>query len=192
VVEHNLEMRRPVDSSDYSDTVSRYTVPSRVHKDGREVPVQPVHEIYALPWGSGTPRNVRTIVTNDNDHTIVFAKRVILRGVGVQYECSADVGARVVVIAVTDGTNILFTSEGLGLTASQVGHLCYGLFATARTATARKNWSAIATSVNAAAYDGMSPLVLNAGSAVRFVDTANIAAAADDMITVLLYEEYDE
>jgi len=142
----------------------------------------------------GTPKFVvnKTANSSDKSFTVPTGKRWDVLSVVCQIQCTATVGNRILAQTYTDGTDPISNPLLTGIiTASQFGivRMYTGApVAPFTTAPSRLDGSAI---VNVAYTMGIGRMVLAAGSVIRCYDTAAIDAAADDLIVVLHYIEYD-
>lgn len=147
------------------------------------------------PWGKGTPTWVRDATANDSDKsfTVPTGKLWCLKAIEACLTCTATVGNRVLSAVITNGVNQIHSLwQSASITASQVG-VVYGAtsLGTPSTTASRKPTLAGGDSVNVAINDSLPDMVLPAGYVIRVYDSAAIDPAADDLIVVLHYVEYD-
>jgi len=140
------------------------------------------------PWGKGTPCWVRDATANDNSKqfAVPTGKWWNVHSFYLEYSASADVGNRQIRIGIYDSSNNLlhlaFVSPAL--TATQFGRVI-GL---PGASSADRN----DPDTNTDRDVGLPlPCILPAGYYVKVHDAANVAAAADDILIVLHYTEYD-
>lgn len=148
------------------------------------------------PWGKGTPMWIRDSTANDSDKsfTVPAGKIWDIKSVLVQITTTATVGSRNLRIGVTDGTNPIYSSEQTAsIAASKVGQfwLAPGGTVAGTTAVMGRIDALGATSGDNALRCPCSPMILPAGYVIRIWDTAAVDVAADDMIVVIHYVEYD-
>jgi len=147
------------------------------------------------PWGRGTPRVYRLASTDDSDVslTVPTGKIWAIKHIYFQLTASGDAGNRVLGMVVTDGTNNVFQGVKSGnIAATQKGAWSFGCFSSAAGTTA--SWLPLldGTTANIVVYGQFAAeMILLAGYVLRLWDTAAIAPAADDMIIVVHYTEYD-
>ena len=147
------------------------------------------------PWGKGTPKWVRDATANDSDKsfTVPAGKIWVLTSIYYELACTATVGNRSPRITITDESNVIFAGPGpAALTANQTGtgFLTTKLSAPGTTVGYNLVYSTLATP-NSTVYSFLPELKLSSGSVVRVYDSAAIDPAADDLIVVLHYVEYD-
>lgn len=146
------------------------------------------------PWGKGTPTWVYDATVDDSDKsfTVPAGKRWALKMIDSQLTCTATVGNRLLTITVaTSGTNYIVAARTTNVTASQTARarVIPGM-AIATTALTRLDNPTGGTNVSVT--DGMpNDILLPAGAVVRVYDSAAVDAAADDLIVVIHYVEYD-
>ena len=94
-------------------------------------------------------------------------------------------------VTITDGTNTLWVSPRSGsLAASQVGFVrFYFGYGGAEGSTATTGLTT--ANANIANYGPLPDFILPAGYVIRIYDVAAIQPAADDLVVVLHYIEYD-
>ena len=146
------------------------------------------------PFGKGTPRISYDGALNDSDktiYTVPAGKIAVVHLVDSQLTNTATVGSRLHTITITDGANLI-ASTGTTSTASQTSRarLIPGTYF---NTSATRQLTTPTANVNAAVTDGLpaSGLILTAGCVVRVYDSAAIDVAADDLVTVIVYVEYD-
>ena len=146
------------------------------------------------PWGKGTPKWTRDAAANDSDKsfTVPTGKIWDLKTIVVNITATATVGNRLLVVGVTDGTNVVYVSPKSGnITASQTASALFTIDL-AQSGTTANNVPLLSyANPNTSIYFPLPKMVLPAGYIVRVYDYAAIDAAADDMIVVLHYVEYD-
>jgi len=147
-------------------------------------------EIVVRP--GGTPKWTRDAGTNDSDKSFTVPTGKVWVPVFIHEEIvtTATVGTRLMQIMITDGTNPRWVSPQQGATASQN-----------QVTEAATNFDGYVTTIPTITYTGVSPnakmtvflpaVTLPAASVIRVYDAAAIDAAADDMVVVLHYIEYD-
>jgi len=141
----------------------------------------------------GTAKWTRDATTNDSDKsfTVPTGKEWEIVGIHVEIACTATVGNRQLRVLITDGTNnIHATTPSSAITANQTGVL-----------ELQTNHAVIAAGVSYVLASGTAPNVgqsgvlnrlrLPAGYVIRAYDFNAVDAAADDMIVVLHYIEYE-
>lgn len=100
-------------------------------------------------------------------------------------------GNRQIVASIGNGTDIIWNGAATtNIPASQHGQAFYAPGIPAST-TARRRLDSVANNVNVQIDSSMPDLILPAGYTIRVLDTNAIDAAADDLIVVLEYVEYD-
>lgn len=145
------------------------------------------------PWGKGTPKWVRDATLNDSDKsfTVPAGKAWDVKLIEASLTATATVGNRQLIALITNGTNVVWASTWAGnITASQVGMLSLHNAQTTGTVATTVALDG-ATAPTAARQDSIPPMILPAGYVVRVFDRGVIDAAADDLIVVLHYVEYD-
>lgn len=151
-------------------------------------------EIRTSPGGS--VKITRDGTLNDSDKTLLTVptgKVAKLIWISAEITCTATVGNRNLECLITDGTNIVWTSAFSGaITASQIG----GIFLSTggaghATGTARGKLGTAGSAQNVTLQGGLPEMYLPAGYTVRIYDIAAVDAAADDLVTVISYVEYD-
>jgi len=198
-------LKNPPDSDNYDMKVARIRMKG-FHEDniaGNELdaiavyPVNPfgdpiINEMQVRMVPGGTPTWVRDATTNNSDKTFTVPAGKVwsMCGLLAQITASATVGGRIMAIQITDGTNLLETMPPLGaVAATQVGaySLQFGNGPIGTTALAVIDWATI----NAGRQHCTFPTLLLPGYVIHVYDHAAIDAAADDLIVVLHYIEYD-
>lgn len=147
------------------------------------------------PWGKGTPTWTRDAATNDSDKsfTVPTGKRWLVKDVTFTIVTDGTVGNRTMRMRITNGTNIVATGDIMDVVAasnSSTGAWVFGVSG-GPAAAAQPRLDTGATSSVANWIRGMPDLILNAGYVINVLDSAAIAAAADDLTVVLHYIEYD-
>ena len=189
---NNLEMVRPVNPVDFSDSVSRYVVPSRLDKDGREVPVQPVYDVYDRPWGRGRPLWKRDMVVDTPSKTFTVPKNCFweIQYIGAYLATTATVGNRFPTARFGNGVN---TIVSLGMTSVVVASKTALMeFSPGRGYSVTPAGHATAGGVVPNVYLGetLPACVLPAGYTLDILDSAGISAT-DDLCVNFAYVEYD-
>lgn len=144
------------------------------------------------PWGKGTPTWTRDATANDSDKsfTVPAGKVWNLLAVTAELAATATVGSRVLRAYLKDSSaDYLAACASVTITANQIGTMFweYGFGSTSTTIRRGPNNG----SPNVTISQNLHPCILPAGYSVRVIDTAAIVAAADDMVVVLHYVEYD-
>ena len=154
-------------------------------------------KIVARTYPAGMPIWERDATINDSDKsfTVPSRKRRRLLLVDAQILTSATVGNRYLVMTITDGTNIIYTSiRGAAIAASSSGAISIGQCYTAYLGTTyvKARMDSLAATVATQVFDMLpSNMTLLPGYVIRVFDAAAIDVAADDMTVVLHYEELD-
>lgn len=144
------------------------------------------------PWGKGTPTWVRDATLNDSDKsfTVPAGKVWALQSVVAEIDTSATVGNRLMNMQITDGTDLRLISTYNTVAASQKGNMLWDRrYTAAPSTTVRRMLST--TVANSSLTEHLPDMILGAGSVVRVWDASAIDAAADDLIVILHYVEYD-
>lgn len=148
-----------------------------------------------VPGGVG--RFVRDATLNDSDKsfTVPANKAWKLRSVAATIEASATVGSRTLVAVITNGVDVVVVGPRSGaITASQDGTY-YWSDGGVNSITAGDLMSYIDLSnVNVVRIVSSMPsggYYLPSGYVIRIYETAAVDAAADDLVVVLYYEEFD-
>jgi len=200
-------LKNPPDSDNYDMKVARIRMKGfhEDAKDGNELdaiavyPVNPfgnpiINEMQVKTVPGGVPTWIRDATANDSDRsfTVPVGKMWEMRSAIAQLSNTATVGNRALTLLVTDGTDNLTVPLQCGnSTASQsaMNRLFFGTFvATSTTVTLNLAGTA---AVNVALTNGVGPMMLNEGSVIRAYDLNAIDPAADDLIVILHYIEYD-
>jgi len=135
------------------------------------------------PWGKGTVKWTRDATTNDSDKSFTVPTGKIWHMIGIRFylTATATVGNRIPSIYVApDGANYFVYFQGAALTASNTGQYMVSFQGVSDDFTAA-----------AAVVQGSMPMILPAGAIVRVYDVGAVDAAADDMVVLLHYVEYD-
>lgn len=146
------------------------------------------------PWGKGTPKWVRDATLNDSDKsfTVPAGKIWDMRSIDGLILATAAVGNRVLIITITDGTDVLWVSNYTGsIAASQYGFISANVAQGSTTTNLVPPWNNPTLNVNVAVQSPLPNHILPAGYVIRVYDRAAIDAAADDLTVVLHYVEYD-
>jgi len=198
-------LKNPPDSDNYDMKVARIRMKG-FHEDsvsGNELdaiavyPVNPfgnpiTNEIMVRTAPGGIPQSTRFDTPNDHDYTytVPAGKRFELESVLVEYNASADVGNRSVIVVIGNGTNVLFVSPVLALTASQRGGLIVSPFFSGFITT----FPTVALDLGAtynSKFTSFSPFKsLPEGWTIRIYEYA-VNIVADDMILSINGIEYD-
>jgi len=145
------------------------------------------------PWGKGALKWTYDATANDSDKsfTVPTGKIWVVDHIYLQFTCTATVGVRYPAVIVTNGTNELTRfDDGTGVTATQVGvYLLSPYFSATVTTLPEKGLGNV--SPNRIQSRFFPPLTLTEGCVIRIYDKGAVDAAADDMIVVLHYIEYD-
>jgi len=149
---------------------------------------------YAVTPG-GTPKIEREATTNDSDKTFTVptGKTWKLNSFVIDYTCSATVGNRNVVVSISPGgaNNWSTPSTAIAPTASQHAIIeAYPGAVYTNTAAQVPSPSGIVCDIGVR-FPMPPEYYLPAGTTIRALDVATIAAAADDMTVILRYIEYD-
>jgi len=189
----NLQLKKPVDSSPYSDAVARYVVPSRENPNGREVPVQPIFDVRSRPWGSGRVVYQRINSTDDSDYSeaVPIGKRRKYLSIMAQITTTATVANRALVVQFTPaGGGTYLNYRTATIAASQVGLMVLGPNEAYDT-TVRISITSPNTTPNVELNAPLPEIYLNGGDGFRVYDILAGDAAADDMVIVVSYMEWD-
>ena len=204
-----VRMAGNVDSSDISEAIKHFQIPSNLTVEGVEVPISLVQLVDgtkrpipfvsgSAPWGNGLPRMVRDATANDSDKsfTVPAGKIWNLRSVAMTLVCTATVGNRVLEARVTDvaGDIIAIGPRTAAITAGQSSSYLWvsgGLSSTATGDMASLNDGSTVNVIKIASTIPFNGFLLTEGFTVRCLDVGAIDAAADDLTIVLTYEEYD-
>ena len=146
------------------------------------------------PWGKGTPKWTRDAALNDSDKSFTVPAGKIWTAVlsYAQLTASAAVGNRVLMMAITDGTNELYNSEVTSsIAATQVGQLIVQFGDVQANSNVHRLLGTPATAANVTRTSNAPDMILPAGYVIHVWDTAAIDAAVDDLTVVLHYVEYD-
>jgi len=132
----------------------------------------------------GTPKIVRNATANDSDKvilTVPAGKMIRLENVFIDYTSTATAGNRSIRITITDGTNVIFAAIPVAFqTAGLNWFYNYGI-----------GYPASAAIGNGHLYAALPDIILKAGYVVRVYDSTIVDVAADDMIVVACYTEYE-
>lgn len=146
------------------------------------------------PWGKGTPTWTRDATTNDSskDFVVPAGKMWNLKMILAQITATATVGNRVLQMWVFNTVpEAVYKSESsASITASTTGALRLYREAAAADTTVRPRIDGAADPTSET-NDILPDMLIPAGYSVRIADSAAIDAAADDLIVVLHYVEYD-
>jgi len=147
------------------------------------------------PWGTGTPKIYRDGTLNDSDKsfTVPAGKLWKINAIYAQLNCTATVGNRELVAYVSDGANVILGfGTNVSVTASQVSVMRLRTGQGAYATTATVYLTAPQNLAEAGVNDGLpTDFYLPAGYIIRVYDVAAVDAAADDLVVVLHYVEYD-
>jgi len=131
-----LKLKNPVDSTDLSEAVKEYTIPSRQSADGISVPISPVtlvdatkdpiRQYSAFDWDS-IPMTIKTgadpaieVEPSNSPITIAAGKRFVPYIAYMTLVASADAANRTMELYISDGTAIVYKAPiGLTITAGQ-------------------------------------------------------------------------
>lgn len=140
----------------------------------------------------GTYQWTRDATANDSDKTFTVpaGKKWLLLDIVAEITATATVGNRSLRVDVGNGVAVLWVAVATGsIAATQVGTMyCEQGFGAANTSI-RLGPSVTSTSVSAS--QNMPPMMLLPGYTIRVLDRNAVDAAADDLIVVLHYIEYD-
>ena len=141
----------------------------------------------------GTPKVTYDATANDSDKTFTVpaGKTWEVISIRVQLTCTATVGTRLLTILITDGTNVIARTARIQLTASQIGNQVWSCLMGNYSASVPTRTLDDSAANNAQNSDSCPIQFLNAGYTIRALDSAAIDAAADDMIVIIHYIEYD-
>jgi len=142
----------------------------------------------------GTPKHLYLAFADNSDvtYTIPTGKRWEVTRIQAQLSATATVGSRVIEVTITSGGNLVFRGTRSGnIAASQIG-----------VVQLLDNWAAVPTAatvalalpsgtVNVSVTCNLPCRSLAAGDVIRIFDTAAIDAAADGVLLVVDYIEYD-
>lgn len=151
-------------------------------------------EIRVAP--GGTHKYTRYVSTNDNDYSITVpaGKQWEVLRIFIEYQPSADVGNRAVDITISDGTNTIWggaeSATIAATTAKGLVHGC-GQHIPTTAMTGRKLSSDAQMGWYYWCLWGSVPMWLGPGYVIRVWDSLNLAPAADDMLIMVEYVEYD-
>ena len=149
------------------------------------------------PWGKGTPKWTRDATLNDSDKsfTVPTGKVWLVRSVTATIVCTATVGNRILEARITDGADIVAIGPRSGaIAASQKGTYQWmegGLSTSTSGDLASLVDGTTVNVVRAVATIPSGGYIIPAGYVVQVSDVAAVDAAADDLIVVLHYVEYD-
>lgn len=141
---------------------------------------------------AGTCKLVRDAVANDSDKTFTVptGKVWCLHNVMAQLSCTATAGDRYLLLVITDGTNALWTSYlGAASSANEVGMYWWG--SPIAGSTVRRNFSLAANVNDEIDQPILKDVPIPSGYTIRVYDVAAVDVAADDLIVILHYTEYD-
>ena len=136
------------------------------------------------PWGKGTVNWLRDATANDSDKsfTVPAGKIWDVKKIHIQLVTTATVGNRMLAVNIAaDGTNYLYMFGATAQAASLTRYYLLGCVTVSDDFT---------TATFTTAQD-IGPTILPAGAVIRVYDSAAIDVAADDLIVVLHYVEYD-
>lgn len=140
----------------------------------------------------GTPKVTVDATLNDSDKsfTVPTGKVWILNEIWADLVATATVGSRVFVIMITDGTNTIYRSVPITVTASQKGsEVISPYFANYSSSIPTRQLDNTTNNAQVTMFVPLQPL--KAGYVIRVYDSAAIDAAADDLTVVLQYTEYE-
>jgi len=184
-------------TSGFSEPIGEFVIAAEQGRGtGTSIPVVAVAPVLP-PWGRGIVKYQRDADVNDSDKTITVPANKIwsVLLVVVNITCSADVGNRYIGLGIAnDLAALVWASQPVGpITATQVGQL-FASPGMPTSTTARRSIATAALNVSAnvqADTSLPSQLLLLPGYSIHALDTAAVAAAADDMILEIHYIEYD-
>lgn len=200
-----VKMAGNVDSTDISEAIKHFQIPSNLTVEGVEVPISLVQLVDgtkrpipfvsgSAPWGNGIPSFVNDIVTNDSDksYTVPVGKIWSLKFLYGEIVTTATVGNRVLVAQITDGTNPIWTNKATASIVASKRGIVRSSFggSIALLSTPRRILSG-ATDCDVISDTGEPEILLPAGYTIRIWDVAAVDPAADDLTVVLHYVEYD-
>ena len=201
-----VRMAGNVDSSDISEAIKHFQIPSNLTVEGVEVPISLVQLVDgtkrpipfvsgSAPWGNGIPRMVRDATANNSDKTLTVPAGKIwsVQYVHAEIAATATVGNRQLVGIITDGTNPIYSTPRTGnIAAGQTGVLkllAGGALFTTSTSLVPLLSGAAPNICSGASLQ--NPIILLAGYTLRVLDAAAIDPAADDLTMIVQYTEYD-
>ena len=150
-------------------------------------------KIVARTYPAGNPIWIRDATANDSDKSFTVPANKRWRNISIraQVVCTATVGTRLLLTSITDGTNVLSTSQRVDGAASQTIASMTTSMGPYHSTSTPKQVLGSGSQVNATATDFFPPIDLLAGYVIRVYDSAAIDAAADDLTVILSYEELD-
>ena len=147
------------------------------------------------PWGKGTIRHRVLTSTHDSDvtTTVPAGKVWLVEGVYCEILTTATVGNRLLSVVLNDGTDNIFNSQRTGsIAASSRGAIrCHSAWSAVPTASTIAINLAGSAAITVSMSQNLPQTLLAAGSTIRTWDAGAIDAAADDMVIVIDYVEYD-
>lgn len=194
-----------VDSSDISEAVKHFQIPSNLTVEGVEVPISLVQLVdgtkrpipfvsNSAPWGNGTINNLVDKTADDSDKSfIVPANKIwVLNSIWAEIATTATVGNRVLIMQISNGTDPLWASRAtVSITASKRGIARVSFNSGFSSLTTPRRILAGTTDCDVAVETGEPEMRLTAGAIIRVWDIAAIDPAADDLTVVIHYVEYD-
>lgn len=151
-------------------------------------------KILARTMPAGTMKVSRDATTNDSDKTLTVGARKLIRPLAIvaQITATATVGNRQLAVAITDGTNQVWTTS---YTSAIIANATGQFRITFDTmAVLNNNQSLMFGTLNYAnqqTNESAPDMYLPAGYVIRVWDVNTVDAAADDMVFVVFYEELD-
>ena len=145
------------------------------------------------PWGKGTPRWVRDATADDSDKSFTVPAGKVWKLISAEGELTttATVGNRILNMSISNGAALVYSGKSTAIIAeSKVGGMLFGP-SVAPSTGARPSFAAGTTNRDIEMDTQIPEFLLTAGYVIRVWDTAAIAAAADGLIVVLHYVEYD-
>lgn len=182
-------------SGPYQRRIARYRMKGyhaeTVPGDGNELDASAVYSPFP-PWWPGVPNWARDDTTNNSDKsfTVPTGKVWDMKMLLASFVASADVGNRILLVTITDGTKVIWASRPSAAIAATTA-ASYYINTQATDANTRRLISDVGTASAVAGGDIWPRLLLMAGYVVRIYDAAAVAVAADDLTVVLHYMEYD-
>jgi len=193
-----------VDSSDISEAIKEYLLPFTTQKDGVRVPISLVQLVDgtkrpipfvsgSAPWGNGVNSLYRDATLNDSDKTITVPSGKLwrLRYIHAELTTTATVGNRVLKGFLSDGTNIFYAIPPTSVVAASKDSVLETFMTATYTTTVAQVPQLDGSNPDVATRSPMPDVILSAGSTIRIYDSAAVDPAADDLLVVITYQEYD-
>jgi hypothetical protein len=189
-----------------SEPVHGFVLPEAIEKyhDGVQLPIHlitPVditqnpikYEMAVRTVPGGTPTWVRDAAANNSDKTFTVPAGKIwdIQAILTQLNTTATVGNRYLVVTISNGTALVWTAlPTAAIAASKVAVTEVSCGSIGTLTTARPSLIT-GTAADISVSEGGPRMILPAGFVIRAYDPSAIDPAADDLIVVLHYIEYD-